>query len=500
MQKSINPSGYNFEDLITNNALYVDKTEYIHKLVSDINQSTYFLSRPRRFGKSLTISTLKCVFEGKKDLFKDLKLEHLDYDWKVYPIINLNMSQFNVSSCKNFERTLCRAMNEIAESNNVTLLQLELAGELFQDLIKKLAAKSEYGKCVLLIDEYDFPLVDNIYEPHLLEIRKFLENFYIQIKVNNHLLRFTFMAGVTKFSKVNIFSKLNHLFDISFSSEYATMLGYTQVELETNFGEHLKSLSKKQDISYFDFMEQIKLWYNGFRYCQNAETVYNPISIAYFIIEQGKFENYWFNTGSTSFLPKLVAKCHKSVIELLEEQVSSEDLNSFDVTNIDIRVLMLQTGYLTIKSGRTKFGKTFYELAYPNFEVELSFNEHLLPLLSNTESSVSDKGTLAIIEAFVKNDIETVVKELKCLLAAIPYTTHTKQGEDYYRNIMFVIFKLIGARINAEFMTNKGRIDSIIETDKNIYILEYKINQTAQAAIDQIIKNGYAEMFVGRRC
>lgn len=495
MNKTIAPSTYIFESMILNNALYVDKTAYIHQLVKDINQNTYFLARPRRFGKSLTLSTLKSIFEGKRHLFKDLQIDSLDYDWKKYPIININMSQFDVTSPLRLEEGIKLNIQTIANNNNINLINTSTPGLLFDDLIKKMAAKSEHGQCVLLIDEYDYPLIDNIDQPHLLEIRQILENFYIQIKANVDFLRFTFMTGITKFTKVSVFSKLNHLVDISFDNRFATMLGYTQEEMENNFGYWLMPFAEREKTPYSEYLEKLKMWYNGFRFHVQALSVYNPISLSHFIIKDGEFANYWFTTGSTSFMPKLVSKYDKSILDLIEGDFDVEQLNSFDVTNIDLRALMLQAGYLTIKSGKNVFRKIVCEVGYPNFEVETSFNEHLLPLLTNTDKHSLDSGTMSILMAFAENSIEKVINEMKALLAAIPYTTHTKQGEDYYRNILFVIFKLLGARVNAEYMTNRGRIDSVIETDRNIYLFEYKINQTAQAAIDQIKKNGYAEMF-----
>jgi len=379
MLQSITTSNYTFEDVITGGDLYVDKTDFFHKIIT-VNKGIFFLSRPRRFGKSLSVSILKNIFKGNKEIFKGLKIYDMPYDWKAYPVINLNISKPDCSSAESLNKGLCILMHENARELGIELSTESKAGYLFGELIEK---ASKLGKLVILIDEYDKPLVENIYAPHIEEIRGVLENFYINIKASDEHLRFVFMTGVTKFSKVSVFSKLNNLEDITMDARFATMYGYTQAEVEHYFGDWIDELADKNKIDRQEYRETIRKWYNGFRFHPDAITVYNPVSLGMFINQGGRFSNYWFSTGSPSFIFKVLKKQNIDFFKTIREPIPDFVLDSFDVTNMLAAPLLLQTGYLTIESAEFIFNKMMYRLNFPNMEIEVAFEHHLLGMLTD---------------------------------------------------------------------------------------------------------------------
>jgi hypothetical protein len=296
----------------------VDKTEYIWQLIRP-SCAGYFLSRPRRFGKSLTVSTLKAIFEGKKELFKGLAVYDKPYDWKPYPVIHLSFGDYNINTDaqKELSGYLMAKVKQIAESYSLELTNTT-PGLCFGELIDKLYEK---GSVVILIDEYDKPILDNITNPDISDIQKCLKGFYSVLKDRNAKERFLFVTGVSKFSHVSLFSDLNNLTDITMDARYATMFGYTQDELEANFGDRISALSGTRDIDAYK--AKIKEWYNGYRFHKNAKTVYNPVSLAKFFESGGEFNNYWFSTGTPSFLLELIRKQKFDLEKALDAPVSS---------------------------------------------------------------------------------------------------------------------------------------------------------------------------------
>ncbi|MEI6141080.1 MAG: AAA family ATPase, partial [Mariniphaga sp.] len=328
MYQSITTSNYTFENIREKDLFYADKTVFFHQLVND-NSGIFFLSRPRRFGKSLSVSILKNIFKGNKELFKGLKIYDMPYNWKSYPVINLNISKADCSSAEQLNKGLCIILHDNARDLGIELSSETKSGYLFGELIDK---AKDLGKLVILIDEYDKPLVENIYAPHIEEIRQVLENFYINIKASDEHLRFVFMTGVTKFSKVSVFSKLNNLRDITMSEAFATMYGYTQEEVERYFGDRINALADKSKIDRIEYREKIQKWYNGFRFHEDAQTVYNPVSLGMFFNENGKFTNYWFSTGSPSFIFKVLKKQNIDFFKTFNDYIPDFVLDSFDVT------------------------------------------------------------------------------------------------------------------------------------------------------------------------
>jgi hypothetical protein len=491
MRQSITTSNYTFEDLITGSDLYVDKTDFFHNLIT-VNKGIFFLSRPRRFGKSLSVSILNNIFKGNKELFKGLKIYDMPYDWKAYPVINLNISQADCTTAESLNQGLCNALCENAKELNIELSDTTNSGYLFRELILK---AKDLGKIVILIDEYDKPLVENIYAPHIEELRQVLENFYINIKASDEHLRFVFMTGVTKFSKVSIFSKLNNLRDITMNEQFATMYGYTQDEVEHYFGDRIDELADKNNIDRQEYRETIRQWYNGFRFHEDALTVYNPVSMGMFINEGGRFSNFWFSTGSPSFIFDVLKKQKIDFFKTINEPIPDFVLDSFDVTNMLAAPLLLQTGYLTIESAAFMFNKMMYKLNFPNLEIEVAFEHHLLGMLTERNLQDVSNEITRLQMAIIANDTAEMQKVLTSHIAAIPFAQRSDMEENY-QNIIFSIFRLIGASIHNEVHINKGRVDAIIVNHDHIYIFEYKMNQSADIAIAQIKEKGYATPYL----
>ena len=489
--KSITTSNYTFEDIITGGDLYVDKTDYFHKMVS-VNKGIFFLSRPRRFGKSLSVSTLKNIFNGNKELFKGLKIYDLPYDWKEYPVINLNISKAPCESAALLNEGLCGLVRENADDLGIQLSDQKHSGLLFTELIRKTKA---LGRIVILIDEYDKPLVENIYAPHIAEIRQVMEDFYINIKASDEHLRFVFMTGVTKFSKISIFSKLNNLDDITMDEQFATMYGYTQDELELYFGERIKELAVKNKVECGDYLDTIKTWYNGFRFHQDAQTVYNPVSVGMFINKGGRFSSYWLSTGSPSFIFEVIKKQQFDFFNTINDYIPEFVLDSFDVANMEAAPLLFQTGYLTIESAQYRFNKMKYKLGFPNLEIEIAFEHHLLGMLCEKNLLKVTTEIEKLQEALYSNDTKELQSLLHSHIAAIPYA-HRSNMEENYQNVIYSVFRLMGADIHNEVHLNKGRIDSVIVNHDHIYIFEFKMDQSADLALAQIKEKGYATPYL----
>ena len=371
--KDITSSVYNFEKLRQEGYLYVDKTEYIWNLINPVGES-YFLSRPRRFGKSLTVSTLKALFEGKKELFKDLAIYDKPYDWKPYPVIHLSFGDYTPinNTVERLDSYLTEKVKSVAQELSVTLPETQDASSAFGKLIDYASAK---GDVVILVDEYDKPILDNISNPDIANIQKCLKGFYSVLKDRNDKERFLFVTGVSKFSHVSLFSDLNNLTDITMDARYAAMFGYTQEELEANFGDRIASLANGQNIE--EYKTKIKEWYNGYRFHRNAKTVYNPVSLAKFFESGGEFNNYWFSTGTPSFLLELIRKNHFNFEDVLSNPVSSFVFDAYEIGKLNPLTLLLQTGYLTIDKAVERYGDTTYMLRFPNLEVKGSFEAYL---------------------------------------------------------------------------------------------------------------------------
>ena len=495
MMKNITSSVYSFEKLRNEGYLYIDKTEFIWKLINPAGES-YFLSRPRRFGKSLTLSTLKAVFEGKKELFKGLALYDKPYDWKPYPVIHLSFADYNPvnNTIEKLDRYLLDKVMTAAEQHSISLPQNIDSSSAFGKLIDKIYEKSQV---VILVDEYDKPILGNITDPNLKDILKCLKGFYSVLKDRNTQERLLFVTGVSKFCHVSLFSDLNNLTDITMDARYATMLGYTQEEFETYLKEQIEAVEKKQSLNHVDFLAKIKNWYDGFRFEENAESVYNPVSLANFFEKGGKFSNYWFETGTPSFLLELIMKSKLNFSVSLTNPVSGSFFNAFEISDLDPLVLLFQTGYLTIDRAEqrevpfTNETITEYYLHFPNREVEESFNNSLLAYCTTVRKQDSQELILKLITAVGSGDADGFMKVFQSIFAGIPYNIHVKD-EHYYQTVCYVICDLLKLMVQAEVCTSNGRIDMMVAAGEWIYVIEFKLNKTADEAMKQIEHKEYA--------
>ncbi len=487
--KDLTSYTYSFEELIRGQFLYVDKTEYIWNMIRPATAG-YFLSRPRRFGKSLTVSTLKAVFQGKKELFKGLAIYDKPYDWKQYPVIHLDMNGLDFSSVEELESSLCDLVTEVAVSHELTLESAN-AASMFRTLINRLA---EEEQVVILIDEYDKPILNNLGKSHAQKILDKLKVFYSVIKAFESKERFVFVTGVTKFCHVSLFSELNNLTDITMNRDYATMFGYTQDEFETYFADRIDAACKQLNMPREELLPEIKAWYDGYRFHAKSESVYNPVSLAQYFTNDMEFNNYWFSTGTPSFLMELIKKTRFDFENVLSRPVSAVAFEAFEVDKIDPLSLLLQTGYLTIKSLEKKFNMPWYWLDFPNQEVSVSFNTYLLnAYVEKSRSDVTNFCEL-LADSMVNGNIEQLHKALEVFFAGIPYDVHHKD-ESNFQNIFFAIFRLLGYYIKAESRTSDGRIDAVTETDKWIYLFEFKLDKD-DSALEQIKEKEYFKPYL----
>ena len=499
MPKDLTCSTYTFEDLRKGNFLYVDKTEYIWKLLQPY-KALYFLSRPRRFGKSLTLSTLKAVFQGKKELFKGLALYDKPYDWKVHPVIHVSMSGWLLTPYENYEESLRNIVLEQAKENGVAL-EKEAAPTMFRKL---LAALTEGGaQAVVLIDEYDKPLMDNVGAPDIQRYLSLLKAFYSVLKDRERDIRFAFVTGVTKVCHVSLFSDLNNLRDISMDAAFATMLGYTQREFEENFAEWIAETEPQQTLPHERFLGRIKTWYDGFRFHPKAESVYNPVSLASFFQNGGEFRNYWFSTGTPTMLFRMMRQQSFNLPLTLKESVPMDFFEAFEIDRIDAKTLMYQTGYLTIVSATQPPEEMddewcpVYRLDFPNYEVRHSFNSHLLNYYANLTFGDSFQILERLARAVRSGDVAGFVEELKRLFAGIPYDMRGKAEADY-QTIVYVVFMMLNSYVSGEHRTSSGRIDLVLTAAEWTYVVEFKINKSAREALRQIQNKDYARQFLGR--
>ncbi|MCQ2397269.1 MAG: ATP-binding protein [Lentisphaeria bacterium] len=499
MPKDLTCSTYTFEILRKGNFLYVDKTEYIWKLLQP-SSAMYFLARPRRFGKSLTLSTLKAVFQGKKELFKGLAIYDKPYDWKVYPVIHISMSGWLLTPFENYEESLRNIVLEQAKENGV-VLEKEAAPTMFRKL---LAALTEGGtQAVVLIDEYDKPLMDNVGAPDIQRYLSLLKGFYSVLKDRERDIRFAFVTGVTKVCHVSLFSDLNNLRDISMDAAFATMLGYTQQEFEENFAEWIAETEPQQTLPHEHFLPEIKNWYDGFRFHPKAESVYNPVSLASFFQNGGEFRNYWFTTGTPTALFRMMQQQSLNLPLALEESVPMDFFEAFEINRIDAKTLMYQTGYLTIvgsenySASETSVPLVSYRLGFPNYEVRHSFNSHLLNYYANLTFGDSFQILERLAKAVRSGDVAGFVEELKRLFAGIPYAMRGKPDAEY-QPTAYVVFMMLNSYVSGEHRTSSGRIDLVLTAAEWTYVIEFKINKTAKEAMKQIQNKDYARQFLGR--
>lgn len=479
----------NFGEVRRNGYAYVDKTALLYKLVSE--GKYYFLSRPRRFGKSLFLSTLESYFCGEKELFDGLAVSELEHDWKSYPILHLDLNSREYKDESSLEAELNR--------------HLEAWEKLYGDEYKERALEERFihvinhayektGKqVVILVDEYDKPLLQAIGNDALLAAyRSKLKAFYSVLKTLDAKIRFAFLTGVTKFGKVSVFSDLNNLKDISMLPAYSYVCGINEAELHLYFDDSIASLAENCGMTKEACYEKLRCDYDGYHFDEFSKGVYNPFSLLN-TLDNKVFRDYWFETGTPSFLVYQLKKTEYPLESMTEEEITTDTLNSIDIMDENPLPLLYQSGYLTIKSYDKEFD--CYQLCFPNREVEQGFIRYLLPFYT---PKTKDKSSYSISQ-FVKDvrsgDANAFMRRLEGFFANGDYQV-MGDLEVYFQNTLYVIFRMLGFYVEVERHTYNGRMDIVIQTPEYIYIMELKINQSAEIALQQIDDKGYAKAFM----
>jgi hypothetical protein len=456
------------------NFAYVDKTEHIHRFASI--HGYYFLSRPRRFGKSLVLDTLHRMFEGRKDLFSGLWIEN-NWDWEQkYPVIRISFSSIGTQT-KGLTQAILDALDKIAKAHHIELSEKD-PGIKFEELILKMAQDKQV---VLLIDEYDKPIIDNLENIELAqENRRVMKSFYSVLKDLGEKIRLLFITGVSKFSQVSIFSDLNNLIDLSLRRDMGELVGITQVEMERYFPQELALCDR----------DELRRWYNGYTWDLQT-SVYNPFSLLSFFSDLNHYQNYWFSTGTPTFLIDILKKHHLTHFDRAE--ISASVLKNFDFEQLNPYTLLFQTGYLTLESYNADFYE--YTLRIPNLEVGHSLHSHLLDGYMNMPIKPSSNLITSMSKAFQRNDFSNLQHDLNEVFQGIDFQFWENTQEKFYHGIIHLVFNLIGVFVQSEVRTNRGLCDAVVRTPEHIYVLEFKMNQSAQAALNSIHERGYLEKF-----
>ena len=495
-----------FKDLREKGFLYVDKTEYLFRLAN--NGKVYFLSRPRRFGKSLFLSTLAAYFLGQKELFKGLYLENAEEEqalqegrdaWQEYPILYLDFNMGNYGESDeldiNLNDHLCKWEKQYGIESSEQTFALRFAG-----IIKR--AYQQTGKqVVILVDEYDKPLLQTmgINEDLNEQYRNTLKAFYSVIKTCDQYIRFAFLTGVTKFSKISIFSDLNNLKDISLNESYAGICGITQKELESNFQPEIQALAQKQGFDYQQALAALKQWYDGYLFHPAGEGMYNPYSVLN-AFDDKEIKSYWFGTGTPTFLVNYLKEANYYIPDLDGNVELDEDgLQTYRAVAQDTLPILFQAGYLTIKEYIKDL--RLYRLGFPNDEVRYGFLHNLLPAYSDVPFGQTGVWVGRFVQDIRKGDVNSFMERMQAIISSIPYDNLTesqlKLREQNYQTAVYLIFALMGQFVQTEVHCAKGRADTVVITADTVYIFEFKLsgNGTAGDAIAQIQKQNYAAQY-----
>lgn len=478
----------NFEKIRRDGYFYIDKTALVYQMVK--TGSYFFLSRPRRFGKSLLVSTLEAYFEGKRELFEGLAIEKLEKDWIKHPILHIDLNTEKYESLENLENilndTLYKWEKVYGTEPSETSLPLR-----FKGIIRR-AYEQTGNRVAIFVDEYDKPMLQAIGNEELQKaFRNTLQAFYGAIKTMDGYIKFAFLTGVTKFGKVSVFSALNNLIDLSMDERYAAICGMTEEEIHDNLEEDLLELADKQKMSYEEVCRELKTCYDGYHFVENSVGIYNPFSVLNTFFKM-KFGSYWFETGTPTYLVELLKAHHYDLHCMAHVETDADILNSVDSASTNPIPVIYQSGYLTIK----KFDQEFatYQLGFPNREVEEGFMKFLLPFYANTDKVESPFQIQKFVREVRSGDYESFFRRLQSFLADTPYELIRDQ-ELHYQNVLFIVFKLIGFYVKAEYRTSQGRIDLVLQTDEFIYVMEFKLEGSAEETLRQINEKNYAQPF-----
>ncbi len=477
----------NFEDLITSGFVYVDKTDLIYQLINPARAA--FLSRPRRFGKSLLVSTLKAYFEGKRELFKGLAMKQLEKEWKQHPVLHVDFSQSKSANVDEFKDEVHDMLLQWEEQYGKRE-SAKSFGKRFAEIIKRAAEQSDPdAKVVVLIDEYDAPLLGVLHDDKERKaIQQVLRNLFSPLKAEGHNMRFLFITGITKFSQLSIFNELNHLLNVSMLPQLSAICGITEEEMLSNFQEDIALLAHQNNENYEQACAHLKRLYDGYHFSHTCPDIYNPFSLIKVLYSQ-EYESYWFESATPTFLLDLLQNQKVNVDELEGTELKSERFNAPITDTLDLIPTFYHSGYLTIKSFDDILRA--YTIGIPNEEVRVGLVESLLPRLLPHILSDKNLSIFHFVRDLTKGDIDMFLTRLCSFFGDIPYHLNNK-CEKHYQTIFYLFTVLMGQYVQVEHATAIGRIDLVIRTSGYLYLFEFKLNGTAQDALDQINSNEYA--------
>lgn len=479
-----------FSEIRTKGFLYVDKTNYVYDVCHP--GKFVFLSRPRRFGKSLLASTFHAYFSGRKELFKGLAIEKRETEWKQYPVLHFDLSDIKKGTTEECELNLHSQLEDFERTFNCQKASDNLTIR-FRELVKNISRKTA-SQVVILIDEYDAPLLNVLHDQERLEpMRILLQAFYSPLKKLDQYLRFVFVTGISKFSQLSIFSQLNNLNNISMLPQYANICGITEQELTDNFQEGIAELGKANDMTAQEVLAKLKLKYDGYRFSRNAEGVYNPFSLLS-AMNNKDFSNYWFSTGTPTFLVNMMKKFHTDLTQIDGSEAASEEFDAPTEDMQSILPLFYQSGYLTIKDYDPVVN--MYRLGYPNEEVKVGLMRTLVPYYVTKNVNLTNNTAAKMYLALRKDDMDTCLALARAFFASIPYQEGTLKDapttEGHFTAMLYVMFSFLNQYVYSQVRTAKGRMDILIKTSSTIYVMELKLDGSVDDALRQIDDKGYA--------
>lgn len=478
-----------FEVMRERDCLYVDKTRFIEKIVSSGGQY-FFLGRPRRFGKSLFLSTLKCFFQGRRELFKGLYADSMDWDWTPHPVLYLDLNIEKYQTPEVFGQVLRRLLGKWEEEYGITPSEDNISVR-FADIIETIFNKTG-ERVVILVDEYDKPLVSNLHNKGMLELlRNELASLYSNFKSSAEYIRMVFLTGVSRFGHLSVFSGLNNIRDVSFNDDFSDICGITEDELKFYFKIGIKKLSNKFSESEETILQNLKNRYDGYRFSGNGKEIYNPYSIVS-VMEDETFSNFWIYSGQATLLVQQLRRFNVDLQDVVNAQCGLNTLLGLDLDNPNPLALLYQTGYLTIKDYNPR--RDIYTLGIPNTEVEEGFLSYLLPFYANIKNDDSKVFIYRLIDCLDEGKAFEFMEGIKSMFSSVSYDMHMDKEQNLH-NSLLILMKLLSIEVETEYRTSNGRIDLFIKTDRYYYIIELKLDRSAREALDQINEKGYTLPF-----
>lgn len=480
---------YNFDRIISENYLYVDKTHLVYDIAK--RYPYVFLSRPRRFGKSLLVDTLKCYFEARKELFEGLNLSSMETEWIKYPVLRFDMSSLKNKDVSELKNTLNGMIYRYETVYGASPVETSFGGRL-ENLIHNAYAQTGQ-KVILLIDEYDSPMLEVFHDKEKLsEVRDILKNFYSPIKICDAQLRFGFITGITKFSQMGIFSGINNLMDVSMLDDYSDICGIAKEELLTQCKPDIEVMADAMQCSYNEMVDKLTENYDGYHFSEGSKDIFNPYSLIK-AFATNKLGQYWFDSGTPTFLFKTVEQFKTDLVKLEDTKVLVQDFSISPESATSALPILYQSGYLTIKGYDPEYEE--YTLGFPNREVRLGFLYAFMPQITNTPSQQNSSMLIGVTRALKAGDVDTAMESIKAFISSMPYHyDNTKEAD--FQTIMYIIFSLLGMYVKVEVSSAQGRADAIVETSDYVYIIEYKLDKTADAALQQIEEKHYADPYL----